>query len=151
MPRRLTFAAVVLSLAVAGCAGTWQRVYASARTSADFIDATHERGWSEPLRVRVAECGESLPEHASPDQVDVCLGPFAFNAEVLAAVEAYDAAADVLAAALLTTDPRGDQAPVLAAWADVLAAARAFVARLPDGDRYLKQLDALTRGARRPS
>lgn len=141
--------AASLAFAAAGCAGTWQGVYAGAVTAADYVDRTHERGWSEPLRVRVAECSESLPSTATVEAVDVCLGPFARNAEVLAALERYDAAADVLAAALLATDPHGDQTQVLAAWADVLAAARDFVALLPEGPRYLQQLDALTRGGRR--
>lgn len=132
-----------------GCASVWQGVYAGAAATADYVDKTHERGWSAPLRIRVAECDADLPEGATAEQVDVCLGPYAANAEVVAALETYNAAADVLAATLLATDPSGDQTDVLVAWGDVLAAARAFVALLPDGERYLRQLDALTRRTRK--
>lgn len=142
-----TLAASALLLALTGCAGTWQGVYAGASATADYVETTHERAWSEPLRVRVKEC-DALPDETT-DQVLLCLGPYAANPDVLAALEKYDAAADVLAATLLATDPNGDQTQVLAAWADVLAAARELVALFPDGERFLKQLDALARKAGR--
>lgn len=136
-------------LALAGCANGWQAVYAGARATADYVDATHERAWSEPLRERVAECDATLPEARTEADVTACVGVYSRNPEVVAALEKYDAAADVLAAALLAADPNGDQTQVLAAWADVLAAARELVALFPDGERYLKQLDALARKAGR--
>lgn len=137
-------APVLLCLALTGCASVWQSVYATSHATADYVETTHERAWSEPLRVRVKEC-DVLPDETPTDQVLLCLGPYAANPDVLAALEKYDAAADVLAATLLATDPNGDQAQVLAAWADVLAAARELVALFPDGERYAKHLDALAR------
>lgn len=132
---------------LSGCAGTWQQVYAGAAATADYIDSAHERGWSNPLNQRVDECAESLPSTATGDDVDACLGPYAANPEVLTALERYNAAADVLSATLLATDPNGDQTEVLAAWSAVLAAARELVALFPDGERFLRQLDAIARKA----
>lgn len=145
MLARTLAAPALLCLALTGCAGTWQGVYASASATADYVETTHERAWSEPLRERVAECDHDLPDDRTEADVVACVGVYARNPEIVAALEKYDAAADVLAATLLATDPNGDQAQVLAAWADVLAAARELVALFPDGERFLKQLDALAR------
>lgn len=135
---------LALVLALAGCASTWKAVYAGARTSADFVDQTHERAWSLPLGERVDECGQILPPDASRADVDACLGVFVANPKVLEALVAYNAAADVLAAALLATDPEAkDQSAVLDAWGDVLAAARDLLVLFPDGERFVRQLDAI--------
>lgn len=134
-----------------GCASTWQAVYAGASASADYIDQTHAKAWSEPLRERAEECDETMPEDRTDADVDACLGVYARNPEVVAALERYNAAADVLAAVLIATDPTAkDQSAVLEAWGGVLEAARALVAILPEADRLLRQLDTITRKAPKP-
>jgi hypothetical protein len=147
MSRRIGIG-VALTLLLTGCASTWQVTYASAAATADYVERVHERGWSAPLRVRVEECAESLPSTATGEAVDLCLGPYASNDKVVKALEVYNAAADVLAATLLATDPKGDQTPVLAAWLDVLAAARELVSLFPEGDKLMRQLDAIAKRRR---
>lgn len=139
------------SLLVTGCASTWQAVYAGASASADYIDRTHAKAWSEPLRERAEECDETLPDDRTDADVDACLGVYARNPEIVAALERYNAAADVLAAVLIATDPTAkDQSAVLAAWGDVLEAARSLVALFPEADRLLRQLDVITRRSPKP-
>lgn len=149
MNRLRTLTALAAAVLLSACAGTWQSVYAGAAAAADYVDTTHRRGWSEPLNRRVDQCEQSTARGVASLS---CLGPYVHNPEVIEALERYNAAADVLTASLLATDPKGDQSAVVAAWTDVLAAARAFVALLPDGERYLRQVDALTRrvGRRAP-
>jgi hypothetical protein len=147
--RALQTLALLLALGATACASTWRTVYAGSSAAADFIDRTHARAWSEPLNKRADECEETLPEDRISADVDACLGVYTRNPDVLAALERYNAAADVLAAVLLATDPEAkDQAAILAAWADVLAAARDLLALFPDADKHLRQLDTLTGKAR---
>ena len=138
--------AVLLSLT--GCAGSWQNTYAGAKTLAVYVEDVHENGWSKPLNAKADQCEASLPEDASAAQVDECLGPFVHNDKVVDALEAYDAAAEVLGAALLATDPSSkDQSAVLEAWGDVMSAALDLIALFPEAEKFTKQLKTIARKA----
>ena len=91
-----------------------------------------------------------MPEDSDVATFDECLGVFAHNDEVVAALERYNAAADVLAATLLATDPEtGDPSTVLSAWAAVVAAALDLVALFPEGQTLARQLEQLTDNRRK--
>lgn len=142
---------LILTLNLSACTTTWQGIYASASVSADFIERTHAKGWSEPLRARHADCDATLPDDRTDADVDACMGQYAArNPDVVVALEHYNAAADVLATVLLATDPNDrDQADVLEAWGAVLGAARDLLRLFPDADKHLRQLDAITSKAPR--
>lgn len=140
---------VLVSVFLFGYAGAWKGTYAGAKTLAVYVEDVHENGWSEPLNARVDECEESLADDASLAEVDECLGEYGeANPKVIVALEAYDAAAKVLGAALLATDPSSkDQSAVVEAWADVLAAALDLVSLFPEGEKFVKQLKVIARKA----
>jgi hypothetical protein len=137
-----------LLLLLSACAGPWKSTYTAGAVTAQFVDDTHRIAWSEPLRERAEACDNRLdPEVDTKADFDQCLGPYVANDDVLLALERYNAAADVLAAVLLATDPeKPDRDKLVAAWADVLDAALDLIALFPEAEKYSAQLKTLTQG-----
>jgi hypothetical protein len=137
-----------LLVTLSACAGPWKSTYTAGAVTAQFVTDTHRIAWSEPLRERAEECDKRLdPEVDTKADFDHCLGQYAANDVVLLALERYNAAADVLAAVLLATDPeKPDRAKLVAAWADVLDAALDLIALFPEAEKYSGQLKTLTQG-----
>ena len=131
----------------AGCANAWKVAYVGGSTAASFVTDTHKQAWSKPLNAKAEECSASLTDENTKADFDACLGIYTENDKVVKALEAYNAASEVLETVLLATDPENpDKAKLLTAWTAVLDAALNLVALFPEGAKYTSQLQTLTKG-----
>lgn len=140
----------ILLISLAGCASAWKATYTGGAVTSQFVTDTHRIAWSEPMRERTQECNDKLdPEVNTKADFDACTDPYTAsgNAKITNALRIYNAAADVLAEALLATDPsKPNKAELVKAWGDVLSAALDLVRLFPEAEKYVNQLELLTKG-----
>lgn len=148
--RRLFILPLIVLFTASGCAGAWKGAYVGATVTSKLIADTHQTWWVEPLDRKLTDCNpDTHPEITTTTQHDACLGVYKNNAEVLAALTAYNTAMKALEKILLATDDGevdgAEKAQLAALWSDVTKAAIYLLTLFPEGEKHVSKLQALTR------
>ena len=145
--------AVVLTLVLAGCAPgkAYVNTYRAAIITKDVVTEAHQLLWSDPLREKVKECDEAIPDNAGVEALELCLAPYTkeANDKVVAALAAYRTAAQATSTILIAAEqnPDGiDKEALSKSIKATIAAADELVSLFPKGKKWRDKLTMLLKG-----
>jgi hypothetical protein len=143
----MRFSAPILATALVfggGCASvqkTHKRVYIGAAVTKQVVTESHEI-YSNQLNAKVSECDpDNNPKITSEELFDECLGPYAYNDDVVMALEVYKAAAELLFKYLKNEDP--DKEKLLELSRDAINAAFDLAKKFPESQAVAHRLEKL--------